>query len=415
MPERHKERPRTERLPAGERNPSMAEPTTVPAYDRRVGIDPVPELGLMARETPLVRIDAVGTAERTWLALGPDEVRAVLADGERFSTLPPADTEADSRRLLQEGNLLHYDPPEHTRLRRMQAPEFTGRRMRRLEPVIEGIVADHLDALERAGQPADLVKHYARPIPTLVGCLLLGIPRDDHAELARNLDLSTSDSRPHDQRMAAGKAYMAYLVKFCRSKRRRRGDDLISVLLHDQGVEMSDEELVGTVSTLLAPSIVNVGGTLALGLLALLQHPGQLALLRERDDLVDRAVDEMLRYTSVVSMASPRTALVDVPLAGEVVRAGDVVLCSLFAANRSRCPHAEDAFDIAREGSAGHVSFGHGIHHCLGAPLSRLTLRIAVPALLRRLPGLRLAVPARELRFKSPTGIYGVETLPVAW
>jgi cytochrome P450 len=395
----------------GQQAPRQAD---VPVHELRDGIDPVPDLGLMSRQTPLVLIDAAGTSERTWLAVGPDEVRAVLGDAERFSTLPPADTEADSRRLVQEGNLLQYDPPEHTRLRKMQAPEFTQRRMRRLEPMVEKIVRDHLDALERAGQPADLVRHFAQPIPALVGCVLLGIPRDDHAELARNLDLSRSDNRPREQRMAAGKAYMAYLIKFAKSRRRHRGDDLISALIHDHGMDMSDAELAGTVATLLAPAILNVTGTLSLGVLALLQHPDQLALLRDRDDLVDRAVEEMLRYTSVVSTASPRTALVDVSLAGEVIKAGDVVLCSLLAANRSRCPHAADAFDISRE-NAGHVTFGHGIHHCLGAPLSRLTLRVAVQALLRRFPGLRLAVPAEELRYKSPSGIYGVETLPVAW
>ncbi|MFJ5266743.1 cytochrome P450 [Streptomyces sp. NPDC088387] len=393
----------------------MAKPTAdVPVHEYRVGIDPLPELGLLSRQTPLIQIDTANTAERTWLALGPDEVRAVLGDAERFSTLPPADTEADSRRLVQDGNLLQYDPPEHTRLRRMQAPEFTGRRMRRLEPLVEKIVGDHLDALERAGQPADLVRHYAQPLPALVGCLLLGIPRDDHAELARNLDLSRSENLPREHRMAAGKAYMAYLTKFARSKRRHRGDDLISVLLHEQRLDMSDEELVGTVATLLAPAVLNVTGTMALGLLALLQHPEQLVLLRDSDEHADRAVDEMLRYTSVVSTASPRTALADVELAGQLVKAGDVVLCSLLAANRAQCPHAADAFDITRENSS-HVAFGHGIHHCLGAPLSRLTLRVAVPALLRRLPGLRLAVPAQDLRYKSPSGIYGVETLPVAW
>ncbi|MER6528568.1 cytochrome P450 [Streptomyces sp. NPDC001508] len=122
----------------------------------------------------------------------------------------------------------------------------------------------------------------------------------------------------------------------------------------------------------------------------------------------------MLRHSSVVSTASPRTALVDMDLAGQSVKAGDVVLCSLLAANRAQCPHAADAFDITRQ-DARHVTFGHGIHHCLGAPLARLTLRIAVPALARRFPGLRLAVPAGELRYKSPSGIYGVEALPVAW
>ncbi|MFE0178382.1 cytochrome P450 [Streptomyces sp. NPDC059002] len=393
----------------------MPKPTDIPVHEQRDGTDPVPELALMSRDTPLVELDVPGTSERTWLALGYDEVRTVLGDADRFSTLPPADNAADSRRLVQEGNLLQYDPPEHTRLRKMQTPEFTHRRMRRLEPMIEEIVADHLDALERAGQPADLIRHFAAPIPSLVGCLLFDIPRDDHTELARNLDISRTDVRSREQRMAAGKAYMAYMTKFTARKRRRPGDDLLSALIREHGTDMTDEELTGTVATLLAPSVLNVGGTLGLGILALLRHPDQLALLLARPDLIDGAVEELLRYATVVATASPRTALEDVPLAGQLIKAGDTVLCSLFAANRAQCPGATpDDLDITRE-DTNHMAFGHGIHHCLGAPLARMTLRIALPALLRRFPGLRLAVPPEDLRYKAPTGIYGVETLPVAW
>ncbi|QEU89997.1 cytochrome P450 [Streptomyces kanamyceticus] len=392
----------------------MPKPSQIPLHEQRDGMDPVPELALMSRDTPLVEFDVPGTSERTWLAVGNDVVRAVLGDADRFSSLPPADTDTDSRRLVQPGNLLQYDPPDHTRLRKMQTPEFTGRRMRRLEPMIEEIVADHLDALERAGQPADLIRHFAAPIPSLVGCLLFDIPRDDHAELARNLDISRTDVHSRERRMAAGKAYMAYMGKFIKRKRRRPGDDLISALIKEYGTELTDDELAGTVATLLAPSVLNVGGTLGLSILALLRHPDQLARFRERPELTENAVEELTRYTSVTA-ASPRTALEDVTLAGQLIKAGDVVICSLFAANRARCPGAPtDDLDLTREDTS-HVAYGHGIHHCLGAPLARLTLRIALPALLHRFPALRLAVPPEELRYKAPTGIYGVETLPVAW
>jgi cytochrome P450 len=393
----------------------MPKPTEVPPHEQRNGIDPVPGLAETAGRTPLVELDVPATSERTWLALGFDEVRTVLGDADRFSTLPPADNDADSRRLVQAGNLLQYDPPEHARLRKMQTPEFTQRRMRRLEPMIEEIVGDHLDALERAGRPADLIRHFAAPIPSLVGCLLFDIPRDDHAELARNLDISRTDVRSREQRMAAGKAYMAYMTKFTARKRRRPGDDLLSALIREHGTDMTDEELTGTVATLLAPSVLNVGGTLGLSVLALLRHPEQLTLLRARPDLIDGAVEELTRYATVVATASPRTALEDVPLAGQVIKAGDVVLCSLFAANRAQCPGAPpDDLDITRA-DTNHMAYGHGIHHCLGAPLARMTLRIALPALLNRFPDLRLAVPPEDLRYKAPTGIYGVESLPVTW
>ncbi|CAM5624484.1 Cytochrome P450 OS=Streptomyces alboniger OX=132473 GN=CP975_32045 PE=3 SV=1 [Streptomyces alboniger] len=281
--------------------------------------------------------------------------------------------------------------------------------------MIEEIVADHLDALERAGQPADLIRHFAAPIPSLVGCLLFDIPRDDHAELARNLDISRTDVRSREQRMAAGKAYMAYMTKFTARKRRRPGDDLLSALIREHGTDMTDEELTGTVATLLAPSVLNVGGTLGLAVLALLRHPEQGDLLRARPDLIDRAVEELTRYATVVATASPAPPW-------RTYRSRDrssrPVTPSSAHCSRPTAPSARgappDDLDITRA-DTNHMAYGHGIHHCLGAPLARMTLRIALPALLDRFPGLRLAVPPEDLRYKAPTGIYGVESLPVTW
>ncbi|MFH9426490.1 cytochrome P450 [Streptomyces sp. NPDC017529] len=386
-----------------------------PAFMQRNGQNPSPELSRMSAETPLV--EETGPGPSDWIATGREEVRAILGDAQRFSTRPPADSEADSRRLTQVGNLLQYDPPEHTRLRKMLTPEFTMRRMRRMEPIIEGVVADRLDVMERAGRPADLMRHVAWPVPGLVACGLLGVPRDDQAELARNLDLSRRNDRPRRLVQAAVNAFEGYLDRFIAQKRADPGgDDLISMLIKEYGDGVSDKELVGFSDSLLAGGLENMAGMLGLGTLTLLEHPDQLALLRERPELMGQAVEEMLRYSSVAPMASPRTALVDVPMAGRTMKAGEIVSCSLLAVNRSQCPDASrDGFDIARENN-NHMAFGHGIHHCVGAALARMELRIAFTRLLERFPGLRLAVPAEEVRYR-PQGlsVYGIETLPLAW
>ncbi|WP_327237953.1 cytochrome P450 [Streptomyces sp. NBC_01317] len=396
----------------------MPKPPEIPLHNRRVGLDPLPELGRTSRECPFAETPAPGTSARAWLASGNETVRTVLGDAARFSTLPPADSKEDSRRLIQPGNLLQYDPPEHTRLRQLLTPEFTLRRMRRLEPLIADIVADRLDALELAGPPADFMRHFAWPVPGLVSCALLGIPRDDHAELARNLDVTRATNRSREQQQAAGKAYMAYMHKLIGQKRRAPGDDLLSRLIREHGDDITDDELVGTAATTMAAGFENVAGTLGLGALALMRHPDQLALFQDSPEVVDRAVEELIRYVSVIATASPRTALEDLTIEGHEVKAGETVVCSLMAVNRfepTEPPQpSREELDITREISS-HLAFGHGIHYCLGAPLTRLTLRIAFPALLARFPKLRPAVPPEELRYRTLAPNYGVDALPVTW
>ncbi|MGX2997537.1 cytochrome P450 [Streptomyces sp. JNUCC 64] len=398
----------------------MPKPPEIPLHNRRSGLDPLPELGRMSRECPFAETVAPGTSARAWLASGNETVRTVLGDAERFSTLPPADSKEDSKRLIQPGNLLQYDPPEHTRLRHLLTPEFTLRRMRRLEPLIEEIVADRLDALEQAGSPADFMRHFAWPVPGLVSCALLGIPRDDHADLARNLDITRATNRSRQQQAAAGKAYMAYMNKLIEKKRREPDatDDLLSRLILDHGDDITDDELVGTAATTMAAGFENVAGTLGLGLLALTAHPEQMALVQDRPELIDRAVEELIRYVSVIATASPRTALEDLTIEGHEVKAGETVVCSLMAVNRfAPVPDPQEpreTLDVTREVTS-HLAFGHGIHYCLGAPLTRLTLRIAFPALLARFPKVRIAVPPQDLRYRSLAPNYGVDALPVAW
>ncbi|UXY31772.1 cytochrome P450 [Streptomyces sp. HUAS TT20] len=392
----------------------MPKPPEVLQNHTRDGLEPLPELSRMSAETPMLKNTGPGIHD--WIVTGREQVRAILGDAQRFTTRPPADSEEESRQITQIGNPLQYDPPEHTRLRQMLTPEFTVRRMRRMEPLIEKIVEDRLDVLERAGQPADLMRHFAWPIPGLVGCTLLGVPRDDQPELARNLDLSRRANRNWQLRQAAVNAFDGYLARFVKQKRRDPGDDMLGMLIQDHGADVTDKELVGICASVIAAGMENVAGMLGLGTLALLDHPGQLELLREKPELMDQAVEEVLRYVAVVPIASPRTALEDVTIGGQEIKEGEIVSCSLLAVNRAQLDDTDrDEFRVDRE-NVSHMAFGHGIHFCVGAALARMELRTAYTGLLRRFPGLRLAVLRQELRFRPPLlATYGVEKLPVAW
>ncbi|MEO3972422.1 cytochrome P450 [Streptomyces sp. CAU 1734] len=392
----------------------------VPVHSRRDRFDPVPELVELRGKCPVLRTELHGGPSSQvvgWLVTGNDESREVLSDQHRFTMLPPADTEEQSRRLQNIGNLLHYDPPEHSRLRRMLNPEFTMRRLRRLQPRIDDVVEECLDAMEQAGSPADLMRHFAWQIPGHTSCELLGVPRDDRAELSRHLDITRDDGRGRARQMAAGRAFRAYFGRFTERQRRDPGEDLLGMLVREYGDGITDEELEGLAASLTSAGIENVAAMLGLGTLALLEHPGQFARLCEDPGLIDRAVEELLRYVTVIPTLSPRTALEDVPLGGQVVPKGERVICSAFAVNRIAAPgdDTDDGLDITRE-TRPHMAFGHGVHHCLGAPLARMQLRTAFLALARRFPGLRLAVPHDEIRFRTPSSrAYSVDALPVAW
>ncbi|MCK2214799.1 cytochrome P450 [Actinomadura sp. ATCC 31491] len=388
----------------------------VPVHLRRDGLDPAPELARLRAERPVTKVRLPRGAE-VWLVTRYDDVREVLGDAARFSSADGvrAGLGRPTPRQGAFGVLIGYDPPDHTRLRRLLAPEFTVRRMERLRPRVEAIVAGHLDAMAAAGPPADLVTSFALPVPSLVICELLGVPYADRAEFQQRSARRLSVTLDAEAQVAAGLESQAYLRELVARQRSDPGDDLIGMLVREHGAGLADEELVGLADLLLLAGHETTANMLALGTLLLLRDPEQRELVRRGQD-VDRAVEELLRYLSVVHAVLPRTAREDVVLAGERIRAGDVLLCSLPAANRDPAVGGDpERFDVSRRPASGHVAFGHGVHHCLGAPLARLELRVAFPALLRRFPGLRLAAPVEELAFKSLAVIYGVESLPVTW
>jgi cytochrome P450 len=384
---------------------------------RRVGFDPAPE---MARLRDTERIRGVRTPFGTdaWIVARHEDVRAVLADGERFSNdrrMPglPVDLSPQERERIRAGNLLGLDPPEHTRLRRMLTPEFTVRRMRRLEPRITEIVHDHLDAMARNGPPADLVTDFALPVPSLVICELLGVPYADRHDFQRRSNRQLDLSTPLDERLRLGRESRTYLTGLVAQAQADPGEDMLGMLVREHGHDLTTDELVGIAGLLLVAGHETTANMLALGTLALLRHRDQLALVRDDPTAVGPAVEELLRWLGIVHAGIARVAKTDVELAGQTIPAGGVVLCALAAANRDPAAIRDpDRLDVTR-GGIGHLAFGHGVHHCLGAPLARAEMRIAFPALLRRFPNLHEVPGGPE--FRSFHFVYGLTTLPLTW
>ena len=359
-----------------------------------------------------------------WLVSRYEHVRALLADprisSERaFGSNPVREVPPEALELQQirPGQFIGMDPPDHTRYRRRLTGQFTVRRMNALVPRVERIVADHLDAMREMPRPVDLVRAFALPVPSLVICELLGVPYADRAlfqRRSRTLLSMTTDGRTLVRVRNEMDDYMRSLVE---AKRERPEDDLLSGLIGgtDQPDRLSDEELVNIGNLLLIAGHETTANMLALGTLALLAHPAQLAALRRDPSLVEQAVEELLRYLSIVQFGLVRTAKEDLEVGGRSVCAGAPIVASLAAANRDPRQFPDpDELDVSRRYSP-HLAFGHGVHQCLGQQLARVEMKVGFRALLEQFPSLRLAVPLARVPMRDEMFVYGVHELPVTW
>ncbi|MEO3867505.1 cytochrome P450 [Nonomuraea sp. B12E4] len=389
------------------------EPVT-PSFARPAGcpFDPSPEITALRAELPVARLAAPEGAPGVWLVTGYELVRKILADprfSSRYETqchplmgahLPPAPI----------GDLTGMDAPEHTRIRRMLAGKFTVRRMNQLTERATEITQAHLDAMEKQGPPADLVRVFAHPIPAQMICELLGVPYEERDAFV-GFAQSASNGDDLGTQLAAFAQLSEYLQALARAKRADPTDDLLSDLTTS---DLTEEELGGVAAFLLGAGLDTTANMLALGTFALLRNPAQSSALRDDPSLVDGAVEELLRYLSIATTGM-RGVLADVELGGVPIKAGDTVILAVNAANRDPAKFPDpDVLDLRRS-TAGHLAFGHGIHQCLGQQLARVEMRVAFPALLARFPSLRLAVPAEEVPLRDPIQIYGVHSLPVTW
>ncbi|MGW8555746.1 cytochrome P450 [Streptomyces tubercidicus] len=354
--------------------------------------------------------------EPAWLVTRYAEARFVLGD-QRFSRAEGArhdePRQSEGRR---DSGILGMDPPDHTRLRTLVAKAFTVRQVEKLRPQVKQLAHELLDELEAAGPPADLVDRYALPIPVAVICRMLGVPAEDRPRFRVWSDaaLSTSSltAAEFDASMEELRFYMRQLIE---DHRRAPRDDLMTALIDARDVNdrLSEIELVDLCVGILVAGHETTATQIPNFVLALLDHPGQLALLREQPELIAGAVEELLRFVPLGSGASqPRYATEDVEVGGTLVRAGSPVLVAVGAANRDGLRFdAPGKLDISRTGMH-HLGFGHGVHHCLGAPLARLELQEAIGALVTRFPELRLA---GDVVWKSEMLVRGPRAMPVGW
>jgi cytochrome P450 len=380
---------------------------------QRDGLDPVPALRAMREAEPISRLTSL-FGMNIWVVTGHEATRSVLANTQDFSNdIRPlvGGSQASTDQYI--GGLGFTDPPEHTRLRKILTPEFTMRRLERLKPRIKAIVDHQLDLMEAAGPVVDLVEMFAAPIPFLVICELLGLPDEDRTSFQQLGHARFDVTRGGIGTLGAVSESRTFLLETIRKQKANPNDGLIGKIIKDEGEDIDELDLAGLADGVFTGGFETSASMIALGALALLQKPAHIARLRADDACVDGVVEELLRYLAVVQISFPRFARNDMELFGKRISKGDVVVSSLTAANRdSSLGQGMDAFDPTRPPVA-HFAFGHGFHRCIGAELARMELRAAYPALVRRFPGMTLAVDPAQLRFRRLSIVYGVETLPV--
>ena len=362
---------------------------------------------------------ALWRGQPAWVISKYDDIRAALID-PRLS----AETLPDALKLSGADDNMpvvfaRIDDPEHNRLRRMMARDFTFRRAQEMRPQIQELVDGFLDDMVAKGPPADLVRDFALPVPSLVISLLLGVPYEDHEFFQHHSTIGLDSRSTDEQKMAAMGAIYNYVTELSERKEREPGDDLISRLMTDYVAtgQLNRATVAMNGAILLQAGHETTANMIALGTVALLEHPEQLARVRDTDDpaVIANVVEELMRYLTIVHSQIERVALEDLKISGQLIQAGDYVLMNLPAGNWDAAFVADPGnLDIDRN-TRGHLGFGFGVHQCIGQNLARVELQVALASLVRRLPGLQLAVPPEELDFAYEKEIYGMHELPVAW
>ncbi len=398
-------------------DPGTTEPPLVlPAEADGCPFDPPSAYQQAADRRPVTRTE-LWDGSTCWLVTGHQEVRTVLGD-QRFSAdglragfpfLTPGRRQLASRTPA----FIRMDDPEHARLRRMLTTEFLVKRAEALRPGIQRIVDDTLDRMIARGGPVDLVTEFALPVPSLVICLLLGVPYEDHEQFQRQSRILL-DTRCTEQQIAAAQEELtSYLAGLTDRKRRSPTDDILSRLAVRD--DLTVEESASMALLLLVAGHETTANMTALSTLALLRNPAQAERLRSGAAEAKGAVEELLRYLSIVQLGLPRAATEDLELGGTLIRAGEGVLCMLSTANRDETVFPGGAnLDLDRD-ARHHLAFGFGVHQCLGQPLARTELQIALRTLFQRLPDLRLAVDEDQLAYRTTMVVHGVDALPVTW
>jgi cytochrome P450 len=386
--------------------------------------DPYPFYARWRAETPVL-CTALPDGQRTWLVTRYDDVLNVLKD-DRFAKDKTNAMSSDQMARLPwmpsvfkplEKNMLHQDQPSHTRLRGLVHQAFTPRLIENMLDRVRALTDELLDKVESRGT-MDLIRDYALPLPATIIAEILGVPARDQHRFHRwsNAMLTVRPSAWGRLRIIPHVvAFMRYIRKLSKTRRADPRDDLITALLQarEAGDRLSEDELLSMVVLLLVAGHETTVNLIGNGVVALLEHPAELERLRDNPALIKPAVEELLRYDAPVQLATERYAREDVTVAGVTIPRGELVFAAIGSANRDLHQFDQpDRLDIARDPNR-HLSFGHGLHFCLGASLARLEGQIAISTLLHRAPDVRLAVAPQALRRRPGLILRGLESLPV--
>jgi cytochrome P450 len=383
--------------------------------------DPPPILRALRAESPLTRV-RLWDGSIAWLVTRHAEQRALLADSRISADAAhphyPHRGPAQKELLAGERSFIVMDDPEHARMRRMLTAAFTIKRVEALRPAIQRIADRLIDDMLAGPPPLDLVAAFALPLPSSVICELLGVPYADHEFFQSNSKILLNNATTAEQARCARERLIDYLDGLLGQRLADpRGDLLSELARHVNAGDLTRHTAAMMAGLLLVAGHETTSNMIALGTLALLQHPEQVAALSATDDpaVIRTAVEELLRYLSIVQSGRRRVALEDIPIGGQTIRAGEGVILATDAANRDASVFADpDRLDVHRD-ARGHMAFGFGVHQCLGQPLARVELQVAYGTLFRRIPTLRPAVGLDEIHFKHDSLVYGVYELPVSW
>src|SRR5271170_1749623 len=360
---------------------------------------------------------AMWNGQPTWIVSRYQDIRAALVD-PRLS----ADTLSNLIRPSSDEStpviFARIDDPEHHRLRRMMTSQFTFRRTEAMRPQIQELVDHYLNKMIDAGPPADIVRDFALPVPSLVIAMLLGVPQEDLELFQHNTSVGLDVNSSEEQRVQGFAEMYGYIQELVARKACEPGDDLISRLVTDYvATGRLDHDTVAVNGVIMMQAgHETTANMISLGTVALLEHPDIFERLGQTGDpvVIAQAVEELMRYLTIVHAQVDRVATEDLTIAGQLIRAGERVLMNLPAGNwDAEFVDSPEKLDIQRN-ARGHLAFGYGTHQCIGANLARVEMQVAFATLAHRLPGLQLAVPPDELQFKE-ADIYGMKELPVTW
>lgn len=368
------------------------------------------------REDPGLR-QATWNGETVWSISRYRDIRAALVD-PRLSAETLPDIVGPSNDPNTPVIFARIDDPEHHRLRRMMTSQFTFRRTETMRPQIQELADHYLGKMIEGGPPADIVRDFALPVPSMVIALLLGVPPEDLELFQHNTSVGLDINSTEEQRVQRFAEMYVYIQELVARKANEPGDDLISRLITDYVAtgQLDHNTVAVNAVIMMQAGHETTANMLALGTVALLEHPDIFATLGHTEDVavITRAVEELMRYLSIVHAQVDRVATEDLTIGGQLIRAGEKVLMNLPAGNwDAEFADEPEKLDIERN-ARGHLGFGYGTHQCIGANLARVEMQVAFSTLAHRLPGLKLAVPPEELKFKE-ADIYGMKELPVTW